>query len=66
MQQILVDRQEFEQLRRDAEWLRYLEAAGVDNWDGIEYAQKLRRDDEQPTDEDSDYEAGMSMWSYID
>ena len=30
-------------LRRDS-WLGYLEAAGVDNWQGYDYAGELKRD----------------------
>jgi hypothetical protein len=29
------------QLEEDSKWLGYLEAAGVDNWSGYEYAQEM-------------------------
>lgn len=32
---------EYMELLRESEWLYCLEAAGVDNWEGIDYAQKL-------------------------
>ena len=35
---------EYESLKEDVEWLRCLEAAGVDNWDGIDYASDLLED----------------------
>ncbi len=31
-----------ERLQEDSDWLQCLEAAGVDNWQGIEYAMELR------------------------
>ena len=37
---------EYQKLKRDSEWLACLEAAGVDNWSGMEYAISLRNDDE--------------------
>lgn len=42
---IMVDLKEYEQLVRDAEWLRYLEDAGVDNWNGINFAHELAQRD---------------------
>jgi hypothetical protein len=42
---IMVDLKEYEQLVRDAEWLRYLEDAGVDNWIGIDFAHELAERD---------------------
>ena len=32
---------EYEQLKKDQEWLRCLEAAGVDNWSGYDYAHEM-------------------------
>ncbi len=40
-EKILVDKEEYEKLLEDSEWLRCLEAAGVDNWEGYDYAQEL-------------------------
>ena len=34
---------EYEQLQAAYEWLGYLEAAGVNNWEGIDYAGELAR-----------------------
>ena len=42
---VLMDAKELAALKRDSEWLGYLESAGVDNWPGIDYARELRRND---------------------
>ena len=34
-------------LEKDSTWLGYLEAAGVDNWGGYDYAQEMREEDEK-------------------
>jgi hypothetical protein len=39
-------------LQRDSEWLSYLEAAGVDNWEGYEVAQQKASEDGWYGDED--------------
>lgn len=41
----MVSARELRSLRKDADWLGWLEAAGVDNWQGIDYARELRRND---------------------
>jgi len=33
-------------LEDDVDWLHWLEAAGVDNWDGFEYAQEMKEEHE--------------------
>ncbi len=33
--------EEFVEMRRDLDWLSALEAAGVDNWEGIDLAQDI-------------------------
>jgi hypothetical protein len=43
---ITIPKSEYDQLCKDSEWLGYLEAAGVDNWQGIEEAIQMRRDDQ--------------------
>ena len=35
---ITITRKEYDRLKEDSEWLSCLEAAGVDNWSGIEEA----------------------------
>ena len=35
---------EIERLRKRLKWLDCLEAAGVDNWEGIDYAHELKGD----------------------
>lgn len=42
---VTISKKEYKKLQMDAEWLRCLEAAGVDNWEGIEYAIDLREED---------------------
>ena len=39
---ITVLKSEYEELVRDQEFLRALEAAGVDNWEGYDIAQDIR------------------------
>jgi hypothetical protein len=41
---ITIPKSEYEQLCRDSEWLSYLEAAGVDKWDGYGEAIQLRKE----------------------
>jgi hypothetical protein len=36
----------YDELVEDSIWLSYLEAAGVDNWEGFSYACDLREEDE--------------------
>jgi len=38
---ITITRREYDELCEQRDWLISLDAAGVDNWDGIEYAHKL-------------------------
>lgn len=42
---ITISVEEYKRLKKDSEWLGYLESAGVDNWDGYEFAHELARDD---------------------
>lgn len=37
--------EEIRSMARDSRWLMYLESAGVDNWQGIEYAIDLAREE---------------------
>jgi len=39
--------EEYEELKRDQDFLNCLAAAGVDNWEGYEYAQELMDDDDE-------------------
>ena len=39
---VTISKKEYDELCERDEWLTYLEAAGVDNWDGFEYAMELR------------------------
>jgi len=38
---ITISQDEYDQLRRDSEFLECLYSAGVDNWNGYEYAQDM-------------------------
>ena len=35
---ITITQKEYDQLRKDSDWLYYLERAGVNNWNGFDYA----------------------------
>ena len=37
----------YDSLVEDSNWLHYLEAAGVDNWDGFAEALEMRKNDEE-------------------
>ena len=38
---VTISKEEYEHLMEDARWLRALEMAGVDNWDGMDYAREI-------------------------
>lgn len=40
-QTITITKKEYESLLEDSKWLQCLENAGVDNWDGYDYAREL-------------------------
>ena len=42
---VTITNKEYNQLLEDSEWLYYLKAAGVDNWEGYSYAAKLQREE---------------------
>ena len=44
---ITIPLSEYNSLLEAAEWLGYLEAAGVDNWSGVEFAFSLKQQDEE-------------------
>ncbi len=37
---ISITKKEYDQLVQDQKWLRALEAAGVDNWEGCDFAKE--------------------------
>jgi len=43
---ITIPKSEYESLLEDSEWLRCLENAGVDNWEGIDFARELLNEQE--------------------
>jgi hypothetical protein len=38
---VTISKKEYESLKEDARWLQCLENAGVDNWEGYDYAREL-------------------------
>lgn len=44
---ITITKKEYDSLKESQQWLTCLEDAGVDNWQGIEYAYELKRDYEK-------------------
>jgi len=45
MEEITIKKTEYDRLKKDSAWLACLEAAGVDNWEGMEVACELHRED---------------------
>lgn len=43
---VTIAKSEYERLVEDSEWLGCLEAAGVDNWEGYEFARDLMNETE--------------------
>lgn len=41
MEMIAISQEDYDQLIKDQKWLRALEAAGVDNWEGCSEALEL-------------------------
>lgn len=41
---ITITRKEYDELVNDMIWLRCLESAGVDNWDGFDEAREILKD----------------------
>ncbi len=39
-EKISIDQDEYDELIKDQKWLRALEAAGVDSWEGCEFARE--------------------------
>lgn len=43
-EKVTITKQEYDQLKADSKWLGCLEAAGVDNWEGYDYARELQNE----------------------
>jgi hypothetical protein len=43
---VTISKKEYESLLEDRKWLQALENAGVDNWEGYDYARELMNEDE--------------------
>lgn len=41
---VTIKKSEYKQLLKDSNWLACLEAAGVDNWQGYDYAREMEND----------------------
>ena len=41
---VTISRAEYERLQERDDWLSWLEAAGVDNWDGMDEAVSMRQE----------------------
>jgi hypothetical protein len=39
---ITITKEEYDQLCKESDWLSWLEAAGVDNWEGFDEARNMR------------------------
>lgn len=44
---VTISEVEYKALLRDQKWLNCLEAAGVDNWEGYEYAAEMLPEDDE-------------------
>lgn len=44
----LLTAEEYEEIQDRLCWLHCLEAAGVDNWEGTDYAQELMAEEKEP------------------
>ena len=43
---VTISKEEYESLLEDRKWLQALENAGVDNWEGYDYARELMNEDD--------------------
>lgn len=44
---VMITKEEYESLLEDSAWLNALESAGVDNWNGYDYAREIYNEGEQ-------------------
>lgn len=44
---VTIDKEEYKELLEDQKFLYALQAAGVDNWDGYEYAQDIYQEENE-------------------
>jgi hypothetical protein len=54
METVTISKTEYESLVEDRNWLNALEDAGVDNWEGIDYARELLGEQEEDEEEDEE------------
>ena len=43
---VTITKEEYESLLQDRKWLEALEGAGVDNWEGYDFAREIYNEDE--------------------
>jgi hypothetical protein len=43
---VTISKKEYDSLLEDRKWLQALESAGVNNWEGYDYARELMNEDE--------------------
>lgn len=51
---ITITKSEYDELFEAYQWLASLEAAGVDNWEGISFAHELHREEHGDKDKDEE------------
>ena len=44
---VTIKKSEYDQLLKDSDWLACLEAAGVDNWEGYDYAREIQQEEQK-------------------
>ena len=53
-EKITIPFEEYKHLKRDQAWLQTLESAGVDNWQGMEFAQELWDESKEEREQNND------------
>lgn len=48
---VTITKKEYDRLVEDSKWLSYLEAAGVDNWEGYGFACEARDEDTEGSED---------------
>jgi hypothetical protein len=54
METVTIPKIEYKSLVEDRKWLNALEDAGVDNWEGIDFARELLGEQEEDEEDDED------------
>jgi hypothetical protein len=48
---VTITKKEYKRLFKREEWLSCLEAAGVDNWEGFDYAREIKNEQDEQDDD---------------